>query len=262
MDTVKQPIKAKGSAGTRKYTAEEIRRRVEELGLWFHNMNLGGVWTAPDHFLGDYPTIKWRRFAHLIPEDLSGKTVLDIGSNGGFYSIEMKRRGAKRVVAIDSDDDYLAQARFAAEVTDAEIEFHRLSVYDVEKLGERFDYTFFMGVFYHLRYPLYALDKVVRVVRERLIFQTMIRGSHESKVWPDDLSFWDYESFKDPSFPCMYFVEEQLAHDPTVWWIPNGAAAEAMLRSAGLELLEHPEPEIWICRPSEDEPKKREAIGL
>ena len=70
--------------------------------------------TAPDHFLGDYPSVKLRAFKHAIPEDLTGKSVLDIGCNGGFYSIEMKKRGADRVVGIDSDEDYLKQARFAA----------------------------------------------------------------------------------------------------------------------------------------------------
>ena len=76
-----------------------IERRVRELGPWFHNIDLGGVQTAPDHFLGDYPAVKWQRFAHAIPRDLTGRTVLDIGCNGGFYAIEMKRRGAERVVA-------------------------------------------------------------------------------------------------------------------------------------------------------------------
>src|SRR5215207_9922289 len=110
---------------------DEIRQRVHELGDWFHNLNLRGVETAPNHFLGDYPRVKWQNFAHAIPDDLHGKTVLDIGCNGGFYSIEMKKRGADRVVAIDFDDVYLAQARFAAEVQGVDIEFRRLSVYDV-----------------------------------------------------------------------------------------------------------------------------------
>ena len=85
--------------------SEVIQRRVEELGPWFHNLDLNGVRTAPDHFLGDYPAVKWRRFAHALPKDLRGRTVLDIGCNGGFYAIEMKRRGADRVVAVDADAD-------------------------------------------------------------------------------------------------------------------------------------------------------------
>src|SRR5688572_24390978 len=79
---------------------DEIRRRAEALGPWFHNIVLHGVPTAPNHFLGDYPAVKWHSFAAALPTDLAGKTVLDIGCNGGFYSIEMKRRGAERVLGI------------------------------------------------------------------------------------------------------------------------------------------------------------------
>ena len=85
-------------------TTSEVRRRIGELGPWFHNIELGGVATAPDHFLGDYPRVKWRKFSEALPLDLAGRTVLDIGCNAGFYSIEMKRRGAERVVGIDFDD--------------------------------------------------------------------------------------------------------------------------------------------------------------
>src|SRR3954462_7107807 len=87
----------------------EIQERVRSLGPWFHNLDLRGVKTAPEHFLGDYPSCKWQRFAGAIPADLRGKSVLDVGCNAGFYAIEMKRRGAARVVGIDSDERYLAQ---------------------------------------------------------------------------------------------------------------------------------------------------------
>src|ERR1041385_6604674 len=90
-------------------TEDEIQQRVVELGQWFHNLDLHGVKTAPNHFLGDYPAVKWQRFAHAIPADLSGKSVLDVGCNAGFYSIQMKRRGAERVVGIDTDEKYLDQ---------------------------------------------------------------------------------------------------------------------------------------------------------
>src|SRR5215204_3625094 len=116
---------------------EQIEKRVRELGDWFHNLNLHGVQTAPNHFLGNYPQVKWDRFSQSIPADLTGASVLDIGCNGGFYSLEMKRRGADRVVGIDADERYLEQARYAAEALDLKIEFRQLSVYDVAQLGER-----------------------------------------------------------------------------------------------------------------------------
>jgi tRNA (mo5U34)-methyltransferase len=226
-----------------------LQRRINELGEWFHNLDLFGVPTAPHHFLGDFPKVKWQRLAPAIPEDLGGADVLDIGCNAGFYSLEMKRRGARRVLGIDIDDRYLEQARFAAQILGLEIEFQKCSAYEVDSIPGQFEYVLFMGVLYHLRYPLYALDQVVKKVGGHLVFQTMIRGSETSRPTDKDYHFWDKEVFSDPAFPCVYFIENSYAGDPTNWWIPNCSAAEAMLRSAGLEIESHPEPETWIARP-------------
>jgi tRNA (mo5U34)-methyltransferase len=230
-------------------TTEEIERRVHELGAWFQNIDLAGVWTAPDHFLGDYPECKWRRFAHAIPSDLTGQTVLDIGCNAGFYSLEMKRRGAALVVGIDSDPGYLAQARFAAEVNGIDVEFRQLDVYQVARLGRRFDLVLFLGVLYHLRHPLLALDLLRHhVVGDTLVFQSLMRGSREVLPLAPDYPFSEAAIFDQPAYPAMYFVEKQYSHDPTNWWIPNRACAEAMLRSAGFTIVEHPEDEVYICK--------------
>jgi tRNA (mo5U34)-methyltransferase len=228
---------------------EEIERRVEMLGPWFHNLVLDGVSTAPDHFLGDYPSVKWRAFADVLPKDLTGRTVLDIGCNAGFYSIEMKRRGADHVLGIDFDDAYLAQARFAAEVAELEIEFRKLSVYDVGMLGRRFDLVLFMGVLYHLRHPLLALDLINQhVVGDIMVFQSMQRGSCEAGELAENYPFGEQELFKRESFPKLHFIERRYADDPTNWWIPNAACAEAMLRSSGFEITAHPEREVYLCR--------------
>jgi tRNA (mo5U34)-methyltransferase len=230
----------------------EIRERVHALGPWFHNLDLHGVPTAPSHFLGDYPKIKWRHFADAIPEDLTGKSVLDIGCNAGFYAMEMKRRGAKRVLGLDSMDEYLRQARFAAEVNELEIEFRKLSVYDVGSLGERFDIVIFMGVLYHLRHPLLALDLIhEHVADDLLLFQSMQRGSTEVEVLKPNYDFWTIEQFDRAGFPRLHFIENKYADDPTNWWVPNRACVEAMLRSAGFRIVEHPEEEVYICRRGE-----------
>ncbi len=228
---------------------EAIARRIDELGQWFHNLDLGGVFTAPNHFLGDFPNVKWKHISASIPADLTGATVLDIGCNGGFYCLEMKKRGAERVLGVDVDDRYLNQARFAADTLGMDIEFRKVSVYDVDSLEGQFDFVLFMGVFYHLRYPLLALDKVIKKVRGQLIFQTMIRGSETIREWDKDYHFWNKQIFESSEFPRMYFVEHSYANDPTNWWIPNRGAAEAMLRSSGLEIVSHPESETWICVP-------------
>jgi tRNA (mo5U34)-methyltransferase len=238
----------------------EIRDRAAALGEWFHNIDLDGVATAPNHFLNDYPNVKWRRFAHAIPADLSGRTVLDIGCNGGFYSIEMKRRGADRVLGLDVDERYLQQARFAAEVTGQDIELRQMSVYDVAALGERFDIVLFMGVLYHLRHPLLALDLIHdHAAQDLLIYQSLQRGGNAVAPVRADYDFFEQDHFDEPGYPKLHFIEHEYAGDWTNWWAPNAACSAAMLRSAGFEILEHPEEEVFVCRRGE-RPKAAGAV--
>ena len=227
----------------------DLEERIEALAPWFHNINLHGVWTAPDHFLGDYPGAKFRRFAPHLPKDLSGKTVLDIGCNAGFYSIEMKRRGASRVLGIDSDDRYLDQARLAAEVLDFDdIEFAKLDVYDVAAIGEKFDLVIFMGVLYHLRHPLLALDLIrEHVAADMLLFQSMQRGSKHLLRLEPDYEFCETDQFFESAYPKLHFIEREYCGDWTNWWVPNRACTEAMLRSSGFRIDKRIEEEVYLC---------------
>lgn len=229
--------------------AAELRRRINELGPWFQNMRIGGVETAPDHFLGDYPTFKWKGFQHIIPEDLDGRSVLDVGCNAGFYTLEMKRRHARRVLGIDTDPRYLAQARFAAEQNGLDIEFRQMSVYDVPKLKEQFDLVLFMGVLYHLRHPLLALDLLwEHAVGEEMLFQCLQRGDERIPDLAENYDFSEWAMFDRPDYPKLFFIEERYASDPTNWFIPNTAAMEAMLRSSGFEITAHPEREVYLLK--------------
>lgn len=229
---------------------DRIRDRIDRLGPWFHNLDLHGHATAPEHFLGDYPADKFARFGDLVPADLTGRSVLDIGCNAGFYSFEMKRRGAARVLGIDSDDRYLAQARFAAETLGADgVEFRNLSIYDVGALGERFDLVIFMGVLYHLRHPLLALDLIrEHVAGDMMLFQTLTRGPDEVAEVAPDYDFADDAHFQDPAHPRMAFVESAWANDWTNWWVPNRAGVEAMLRASGFRIEAGPLDEVYLCR--------------
>jgi tRNA (mo5U34)-methyltransferase len=234
---------------SRGMTRSDLRARIEALGPWFHNLDFDGIQTAPDHFLGDYPRCKWRNLADAVPADLTGWNVLDIGCNAGFYALEMKRRGADRVVAIDADPRYLRQAELAIEMTGLSIELRQMSVYSVADLRCRFDLVLFMGVLYHLRHPLLALDLIhEHVAGDMLVFQSMLRGSPEVMRVDPDYDFWTTDIFAEESFPKLHFIESCYAGDPTNWWIPNRACVEAMLRSAGFAIVGHPEPEVFLCR--------------
>ena len=235
-----------------------VARRVAELGPWFHNLHLpDGTETAPNHPLGDFPANKWRRIAPHLPPDLSGWTALDVGCNAGFYSFELARRGA-RVTGVDHDAHYLDQARWAAQRFGlaGRISFQRGDVYELAREGalggESFDLVLFLGVFYHLRYPLLALDGIARRVRRLLLFQSLSLPGREVEPDTGDRPLAARGDLLAPGWPKMAFVEHTLAGDPTNWWVPNRAAVEALLRAAGLEPVARPGDEIYLCRPGGD----------
>ena len=229
---------------------------IAELAPWVHNLHLpDGSQTAPDHSLGDFPATKWERLAPHLPDDLSGWTALDIGCNAGFYTFELARRGA-RVRGIDADPHYLAQAEWAAGrmgLRDA-VEFRRMQVYDLARTDERFDLVLFMGVLYHLRYPLLGLDLVARSVGRLMVFQTLTVPGMDERTDTVIENMNDREALRDPGWPKMAFLEHHFAGDPTNWWAPNHAAVMAMLRSSGMRVTARPESELYLCEPDPEAP--------
>lgn len=228
-----------------------VKEKIEALNPWFHNVHLpDGSETAPEHFLGDFPKFKWEQVKGHIPEDLNGWSVLDIGCNAGFYAIELAKRGAD-VLAIDLDEQYLKQAKFVADQFDLrhKIDFRLMQVYDLHRLERKFDLIWFMGVFYHLRYPLLAMDIISKKVNKLLVFQTMIVGDHMEGEVPENVPFEDRATIVKKGWPALSFVENKLAGDPTNWWIANPSCASALLRDCGFKLLSQPDDETFVAAP-------------
>lgn len=233
-----------------------LQDEVKRLEPWFHNLHLpDGTETCPGHVLGDFPAFKWRVLAPSLPLDLRGWTALDVGCNAGFYSFELARRGA-RVTAIDSDDHYLEQARWAARKFELEqrIEFRCMQVYHLAELGRRWDLVLFMGVFYHLRYPVLGLDIVSQCVDRCLVFQSLTLPGEQTVAIPPDLGLDERQRLAQKGAPHLAFIEHRLADDQTNWWAPNHACVEALLRSTGMRVTERPGHEIYVCEPDRDSP--------
>lgn len=233
-----------------------VEQQIAELGPWFHNLHLpGGIETYPDHFLGDFPLFKWKEIADLIPQDLTGWTALDIGCNAGFYTFKLAERGA-RVTGIDLDPRYLRQAEWAARQLGLEgtTEFRRMQVYDLARSDETYDLVLFMGVLYHLRYPMLGLDIVAQKVRRLLIFQTLTMPGDEVYQYTEDGYINERAAMLEPGWPKLAFIEHRFAGDPTNWWAPNHAAVEAMLRSCGMIVMAHPSHEVYFCCPNPQAP--------
>jgi tRNA (mo5U34)-methyltransferase len=242
---------------------EALEAEIAALGPWFHNLHLpGGVQTAPSHPFGDFPAFKWNEIAPHVPADLTGWRVLDIGCNAGFYTFELAARGAL-VTAIDVDPRYLRQARWAAQRLGfaEQVEFRLMQVHELARDPESYDLVWFMGVLYHLRHPLLALDIVRRKTRRLMVLQTMTAPGDEVDPVPPDIGLDERMRLRSPGWPGMAFIEKRLRGDPTNWWAPNHACVEAMLRASGFDVLERIAHECYLCAPRELDAIETELIG-
>ncbi len=233
-------------------TAEQIEERVHELGEWFHNLDLQGVETAPHHFLGDYPAVKWRSFAHAIPADLHGKTVLDIGCNAGFYSIEMKRRGADRVVGIDFDEGYLRPGALRRRGPAAmDIEFRQISRL---RRGEARGALRRRAVHGRALSPPPPACSRSTCSHEHAVQRSagvpVLAARQHGRRLPGEATIRSRETgvFESSGYPKMYFVERSYAGDPDQLVDPEprlrrGHAAQRRVRDP-----RSPRREVYICR--------------
>src|SRR6202050_20081 len=136
--------------------------KVRSTKGWWHSFELPGGRRIDGTV--DLAALKLRLAQFPIPEDLRGARVLDIGAWDGWYSFEMERRGAQ-VLAIDCwDNPRFHQIR---SMLKSRVEYRQMDIYELspETVG-RFDIVLFMGVLYHLKHPLLALEKVCSVTTD------------------------------------------------------------------------------------------------
>ncbi len=197
---------------------DEKEALVASVPFWWHSMDFGdGVLSKGQNTLDNQKVI----LSH-IPEDLRGKTVLDIGAWDGFYSFECEKKGA-RVTAIDNNQHMRGHNGFdvAKLILDSKVEHYEMDFFDVtEKLKKEFDVVLFLGVLYHLKDPLRALEALSIITREVLIIE-----SH-------------YVEYGDEIPLMRFYPGTELNNDPTNWWGPNIPALISMLKVAGFRCVD------------------------
>jgi len=161
---------------------EELKEKIKELEPWRQNIDFGnGITTENAYNKSRKPENRWKYLVgKFFPDDMTGLSVLDIGCNTGYYSIQFKKRGANRVVAIDYDIKNIRQASFLSEWFNTSFELIKKDILEyVLTNNERFDYVLFSRVFYHLKYPNLVLDRLAQMTTKRLIFLTEVIGEDE-----------------------------------------------------------------------------------
>lgn len=230
-----------------------MREKIAQCGFWYHNIQLAPeVWTNPNDPKAYKPLDRWARIETYIPKDLSGKTVLDLGCNSGFFAAKMKQRGAARVVAVDAAPWSEKQASLVASTFGVDIDIRIQDVHEFcLETREPFDYVLFLGLLYHLRHPLLVLDRLSCLTREKLIIQSVIRGRKPdgSLDIKDDYLASETKLFEHPDFPKLLFIEKKFNGDLSNWWFPNENCLLAMLRSSGFQRITRISQDIFTCDP-------------
>jgi tRNA (mo5U34)-methyltransferase len=231
-------------------TPDQVESQVAALGWWYQHFELpGGVWTGDGAPPAYDPRERWQLFAPYIPDDLTGKTVLDVGGNAGYFSVQMKLRGAQKCVMVEPVIEFVDQARLVfsefgvrVKVVNEDVHAYCLTT------TERFDYVLFLGLFYHLKYPVLVLDRLAEMTKARLVLAAHISGGVEHGE-PADATDVDRDEVRASTFPQLAFIERTYRGDLTNWWIPNYQALEPLARSAGLRVVARPHPEMLITEP-------------
>ncbi len=243
---------------------EEILSGLKRLEPWFHCIDLGnGIVTKTESAIGEpveHPRPTWEKVRACLPAELSGKTVLDVGCNAGFYSLEMKRRGASRVLGIDSQRNLIRQAEFVRDVNGLEIDYRKMSVYDLDPhvIGQ-FDVTLALGLLYHCKHLVLALEKLFIVTRKLMVLETAIYPPEKAPA-----SFTYAVGGLQPLLHPLAYVENEPDAKEAIynWFLPGVNALGALLRNIGFDDVEvfpgtQSDRAILACRKLQPYPDSR-----
>jgi tRNA (mo5U34)-methyltransferase len=228
-------------------TKEQIEREIRELGWWYHHFELpSGVWTGDGEPPAYDPNERWQLIEPHLPSDLGGATVLDVGGNSGYFSLQMKLRGAGKCVMVEPVVEFVEQARFVFSQFGVKVKTVNEDVHAYcLTTSERFDYVLFLGLFYHLKYPVLVLDRLAEMTKTRLFFNSHIEGPPGEQPGSE----LQREDLQSATFPRLSFIESAYRGDLSNWWIPNYEALEPLARSAGMKVVARPHPELLVVEP-------------
>jgi len=214
-----------------KYTPEEIKERIALVEHWYHTVEVApGIFTP-----GSQPSPEL--LAKLdLPDDCRGLRVLDLGARDGFFSFALEARGAE-VHALDHAPPETTGFGVLRDILDSNVTWHTDNVYEIspEKYGE-FEIVLCLGLLYHLRNPLLALDRIRAISTNELYIESFVCdaslvGSEHAVPLP-----LGYPELRD--IPVMqFFPQDELNADYSNWWGPNSLCLVRMTESAGFDVL-------------------------
>ena len=219
-------------------TREEAEAFVKSYSFWYHRIYLGnGVYTLP-------PTMAdqvWALIKPTFPADLKGASMLDIGSNAGYFSIFAKLRGAGRILGIESFKMFFDQAAYIRNIWQMDIEYRFMDAHEIGQINEEFDLVMFAGILYHLKNPLLVLEEIGRRCRDAVIVESEIIPEDPRNLVMARLGPLGNVKLTPTTKGFMKFYErDELNGDMSNWWAPDTECLLGMLRVAGFKHFSRP----------------------
>ena len=203
-----------------KHSKEEIKNNLEQKNTWYHTININGIQPKNTRTSSKYQM--W--VSQVIPYDLTGKNILDVGCADGFYSFLCEQRNANRILAIDHEgfDKHKTISESGKKVNannfelykkllDSKVEYRKLDVYNIDLIKETFDFVLFFGVYYHLENLISALKKIYSVVNNSVFLAGHILESEH---------------------PIMYYYDTSKDNDLSNQFAPIVASSQCLINIA------------------------------
>jgi tRNA (mo5U34)-methyltransferase len=219
---------------------EERLAIVQAFSYWYHRIYLGdGVYTLAHPA---YHEEVWPPFLRALPEDLGGCSVLDVGANAGFFSLQTKLLGAGRVLGVEFWPEYLRQAELCRQVWGLDIEYRNLDAHRIDTIvDEEFDLVVFLGVLYHLKHPFYVIEQIGRLCRDAVLIETEIIADDPANSACVRLGpLGQVKSVRSPAGIMKFFETDEANGDASNWWAPDRECLLGMLRVAGFKYFSKP----------------------
>ena len=202
------------------YPKEEIKQNLEQNNTWYHTININGIQTKNSRTSSKYQM--W--VSQIIPVDLTGKSILDVGCSDGFYSFLCEHRNANRVLAIDYEGFDLQKKMPESEkrinvnnfelykkLLDSKVEYRNLDVNNIDLIKETFDFVLFFGIYYHLENLISVLKKIYSVVNDSVFLAGHILESEH---------------------PIMYYYDTSKDNDLSNQFAPIVASSQCLINIA------------------------------
>ena len=216
---------------------DEARAFIARFPHWYQNIHLGsGIYTIGKL---THHELVWAEFERALPANLGGASVLDIGTNAGYFALQMKRRAAGYVLGTELVAIYLEQAREISRFWNVDIDYREMDAHAVLGLDRQFEVVVFAGIMYHLKNPLQVIEDLGRLSSDAILLETefapddphnriMANQGRPVQMTPMRTGF-------------MKFIERrELNDDPSNWWIPDLECINGMLRTAGFVHISRP----------------------